>query len=374
MRLVRVCLLCTEMFGVGHFGGFGRATRMIGRELARRGVAVTAVVPRRSTDWPVEFELDGIRVVQVPPGSPTRTIRRLRDVQADLFHSQEPSTLTYLAQKAQPDRPSVVTFRDPLDRSGWWGELRRSSSKVGVLLYAAYIDNPLVRRAVRRATRHFCAAQFVGAIAQQKFRLQEQPTFLPSPIEVPAEAHKAELPTVCFVGRWHPRKRPELFFELARKMPSVRFIAVGAAQDPDRDRRLRAACADVPNLEFPGVIDQFTSGELQQILSESWVLVNCSHREGLPTAFAEAAAHGCAILACLDPDGFVSRFGRRVEADALQEGLEFLLEQDRWRALGEAGRAHVGAVFAAPESVSRHLDEYHAVLREVQEREELGGA
>lgn len=350
------------MFGVGHYGGFGRATRMIGRELASRGVEVTAVVPRRSHDWSDDFRLDGMRVRQVTAGRPLNTLRLLRRIGADLFHSQEPSMLTALAQIAVPSAPSLVTFRDPLDAAGWRAEIRNSASKVGVLLYAMYLDNPMVGRAVRRATRRYCAARFVGSLALRKFRLAEEPPLLPTPVEVPDDIAKADRPTVCFVGRWHPRKRPELFFELARHVPEVRFIAVGAANDPTRDRELRRLYGGLPNLELTGFIDQFTSDALREVLARSWVLVNCSAREGLPTAFVEAAAHGCAVLACLDPDGFVTRFGHQAPPSSLEAGLRSLLNDGRWRELGQAGRRHVSEIYSVPSAVARHLEQYRDVL------------
>jgi len=34
---MRVCLISVEIFAWGKYGGFGRATRLIGRELAKRG-------------------------------------------------------------------------------------------------------------------------------------------------------------------------------------------------------------------------------------------------------------------------------------------------------------------------------------------------
>ncbi len=63
---MRVCLISVEIFAWGKYGGFGRATRLIGRELARRGVEVTAVIPRRQDQKPVEY-LDGIRVLGFKP-------------------------------------------------------------------------------------------------------------------------------------------------------------------------------------------------------------------------------------------------------------------------------------------------------------------
>lgn len=68
---MRICLISVEIFAWGKYGGFGRATRLIGRELVKRGVEVYAVVPRRNEQRPVE-DLDGIRVLGFEP----RDLRR----------------------------------------------------------------------------------------------------------------------------------------------------------------------------------------------------------------------------------------------------------------------------------------------------------
>ena len=66
---MKVCLICVEIFGWGKYGGFGSSTRLLGRELQRRGVTVTAVVPRRGNQKPVE-ELDGFQVLSFPMHTP----------------------------------------------------------------------------------------------------------------------------------------------------------------------------------------------------------------------------------------------------------------------------------------------------------------
>ena len=45
--MMKICLICVEIFAWGKFGGFGRATRIIGRELVKKGFEVTAIVPLR---------------------------------------------------------------------------------------------------------------------------------------------------------------------------------------------------------------------------------------------------------------------------------------------------------------------------------------
>ena len=109
---MKICFLCVEIFAWGKFGGFGRSTRVIGRELVKRGLEVTAIVPQRAGQKPVEM-LDGIRVLGFPAHRPFTMTRLIREADADIYHSQHPSFATWLARRTMPDRRHVVTFRDP---------------------------------------------------------------------------------------------------------------------------------------------------------------------------------------------------------------------------------------------------------------------
>jgi glycosyltransferase involved in cell wall biosynthesis len=359
---MRVCLVSMEIFAWGKHGGYGRATRIIGRELVRRGIEVIAVVPRRGDQQPVEL-LDGIRVLGFEAGRPWQAAGLLRKCDADIYHSQEPSFATYLAWKSVPHRKHVVTLRDTHETRDWLMELRYPSlSRLQVLGNKVYEDNPLVQRAVRGADRVCCAADFLRVKAARKYRLNRIPGFLPTPVSVPAAVRKADRPTVCYLARWDRRKRPELFLELAERFPGVRFIAFGRSRDPGLERRLRTRYSHLPNLEMPGHIDQFASGQVARVLSESWILVNTSIREGLPNAFLEAAAHGCAILSRVDPDGFATRFGIRVPDDDFAAGLDHLLEGGRWRECGDRARQHVTATFELQRSIDQHVAIYHDLM------------
>ncbi len=351
-----------EIFAWGKHGGYGRATRIIGRELVRRGLEVSAVVPLRGNQGPVE-QLDGIQVLGFPPRAPWQAARLIQHTNADIYHSQEPSFITYLAQRAMPGRKHLVTLRDTHEWSDWMAELQHPSLNRGqVLINKLFEDNPLVQRAVRRAHRVYCAAEFLRAKAQRKYRLTSTPEFLPTPVSVPAQVQKAERPTVCYLARWDRRKRPELFLALARQFPEIRFIAFGTSRDAEYERDLRTRYGGLPNLEMPGHVDQFASGAVASALSESWILVNTAVREGLPNAFLEGAAHGCAILSAVDPDGFASRFGVKVEADDFSGGLETLLQRDRWRVRGERAREHVRSTFELGTAMDRHLAIYNELL------------
>jgi glycosyltransferase involved in cell wall biosynthesis len=355
---MRVCLISMEVFAWGKHGGYGRATRVIGRELVGRGVEVFVVVPRRGNQQRVET-LDGMTVLGFESRAPWRATDLLRECDADVYHSQEPSFTTYLAQKAMPHRKHVVTLRDTHEPKDWWTELMYPSlGRWQVIGNKLYEDNLLVQISVRRAHRVYCAAEFLRVKARRKYRLTATPEFLPTPIAVPAQVAKADRPTVCYLARWDRRKRPELFLQLAAKFPEIRFIAFGKARDADEEARLTFEYGQLPNLVIRGYVDQFASAEVERALSESWILVNTSIREGLPNAFLEAGAHGCAILSAVDPDGFASRFGVRVTSDDFPGGLTTLLRDNRWSDCGQRARQYVTATFELHRSMDQHLAIY----------------
>jgi len=91
----RICLISVEIFAWGKYGGYGKSTRIIGRELVRRGYEVSAVVPRRQDQQPEEW-LDGIKVYGLTPMEMLTSSAIYKKINADIFHSCEPSIGTWL--------------------------------------------------------------------------------------------------------------------------------------------------------------------------------------------------------------------------------------------------------------------------------------
>ena len=355
---MKICLISVEIFAWGKYGGFGRSTRMIGRELIKRGIEVTAVVPRRSGQKAVET-LDGMRIFGFEARHPLSARRALQEADADIYHSQEPSFTTYLAQRVMPHRKHMVTFRDTRNLRDWWSFLSHPTfSGFQVFLNYLFEDNFLVAQSVRQADRCFAAAVFLKTKAQKKYHLLQTPEFLPSPVHLQPQIVKSKTPLVCFVGRLDRIKRPWIFFELARKFPSVEFVAVGAGHNTALEKRLYSNYGMLPNLKLHGFVDQFQSNDLFEILAKSWVLVNMSPHESLPTSFIEAAGHECAILSEMNPDGFASEFGYHVTDGDYGKGLQHLLEGDKWRQHGKLGAKYVQDNFSMELSMNRHIQIY----------------
>ena len=355
---MKVCLIAVEIFAWGKFGGFGRSTRLLGRELSRRGLEVTAVVPRRGDQESLET-LDGMTIHGYPMRWPFAMSGIFERIDADVYHSQHPSIGTVLARRARPRATHIVTFRDPKEWSDWWVEFSNpSASRARVVLSWLSEDSPLTRSAVRRLDHHFVAAECLNPRIQRIYGFEESLRALPTPIRVPDEVAKSPRPLVTFVGRLDRRKRPERFLRLASRFPDVSFVIVGAGQDREFERALRRDFAHLSNVDFYGFVDQFLSDELSDLLGRTWILVNTSVREGLPTSILEALAHRCAILSYVNPDRIAERFGYHAAGEDFSKGLAWLLEEDRWRDLGEDGHRYVRDSFDLDRSVDRHVEIY----------------
>jgi glycosyltransferase involved in cell wall biosynthesis len=337
--------------------------RKLAEHLARAGHQATVIVPRRQNQLAVE-EIQGVRVLSFSPADPVAAHRLIRECQAPIFHSQDPTVLSFLAQRIHPRRVHLITCRDPRDRHDWWIEFMHATGKRRMLTPLNYLteSGPLVRHAVRHADGVYVPAQFLRDKVRRMYRLRDRADFLPNLIDVPEVLlPKGATPTFTFLARWDRRKRPELFLDLARRFPQYRFVAAGqgsASAESSYDAELRSRYRNIPNLEMPGFINRFTEPErMHQLLAETWVLVSPAVREGLPLSFLEAAAYGCAILSGVDPDGFASRFGRRVIGEDFAGALAALIE-DAPLARGEAARAYVRQWYETSRALDIHLNEY----------------
>jgi len=367
---MRVCLIATELAGYSRsYGGFGVVTRDIAKGLADRGLEVYVVVCRQPGQKPIEVDKDGFTVISCPLPLYTGIgrVKRFKSIfeliDADIYHSEEPSVGTSLAIEAVPHKKHIITFQDPRtieDRKIDWGTYsKRQMIKFRMSYYFS------VRKHAKKADALFCQAKYVIPKAIKIYGLKRIPGVLPNPVKIPAERIiKDPNPTVCFLGRWDVRKNPELFFELAKGFPNVKFIAAGACRtDPKRDKMLREKYKNVPNLTMPGWID---SNAKAKILGKSWILINTSYRECLPISYIEAASYKCAIISYENPDDFPEKFGywaKKVDIEEYSKGLRFLLENDRWKYLGLKAYEYVKSTFEYNKVIDKHVSIYEEVMK-----------
>ena len=367
---VPVCILTSQYFGWGIYGGFGSMSRKLAEALVADGWEVEVIVPRRSGQQPEEI-INNVRVRSFAISRPDEAYRLLRSSPARIFHSQDPTVLTDAARIVHPRRVHLVTCRDPRDRMDWWTEFLHATPRRRLITPLNYIteSGPLIAHAVRRADAVYVPAQFLRTKVQHMFGLMEPAGFLPNLIDVPeTPPSKAPTPVITFIARWDRRKRPEKFLDLAERFPEYKFVAVGkgsASAEAGYDQRLRSRYQGIRNLDLPGFINRFTEPErMSALLASTWVFVNTAAREGLPLTFLEAAAYGCAILSAVDPDGFAEKFGVHVTDDDFAGGLQRLLSA-RPLERGALAHAYVRSTYENVAALRAHIEEYdrHAHIK-----------
>jgi glycosyltransferase involved in cell wall biosynthesis len=166
------------------------------------------------------------------------------------------------------------------------------------------------------------------------------------PLEGKDASQTADL--VLWVGMLHENKRPELFVELARRLPQRRFVLIGGPRPGAQAyyERIRAQAAAVPNLEMTGFLPL---PEVEPWFDRARVLVNTSTYEGMPNTFLQAWARGVPTVATVDVGAPVHRVAPRIE-DLVREVENAFADAS----LGARCREHFARNHSAPEVVARY--------------------
>jgi len=266
-------------------GGAEVFTEEVARALVARGHEVTlfaAAVEGR----PVREVVSGVQIVR--RGGRTgvyRAARRFWSEQAPRSHDvviDEINTRPFLTPRWLRGTP-VVALIHQLAREIWSYETPFPLSVVG-----RYVLEPLWLRAYRDVPAMTVSQSSADSLA--RYHHWRDVAVVPeghAPHPVPS-VPKETTPTVAFLGRLVPMKRPEhsiaAFQVLARDVPSARLWMIG-----DGPLRARLQASAPENVTFLGRLQR---DELLDRLARAHVLVATSVREGWGLNVSEAAMCG----------------------------------------------------------------------------------
>jgi glycosyltransferase involved in cell wall biosynthesis len=192
-------------------------------------------------------------------------------------------------------------------------------------------------------------------------------------VELPESPVDAGSPgAVLWLSTYKDFKRPEWVVELARRLPSLRFIMAGVIPPPPLTaevfERTREAARSLPNLEVRGHLDHRRLGPF---FSSGALFLHTSPMEGSPNTMLEAWAHGLPTVSAVDLDGIVSREGLGEVVGDLP-GIEACLgrwmsDPARRREAGARARAHVGRRHSPAGIVEQVAGVIEGVIRVVRE-------
>lgn len=289
----------------GHVGGAERQIHMLAVGLAARGWKVGVV--SNPTPEPFPAEVEGVRLLLHRPfGGRRRVSRRalylsemarmLTSLDARVVVQRSAgSTTGYVALAARLRRRRFVySSANVIDFS--FEELEPSRRTVGLFHLGIRLATEIVVQTPEQV--QLCRARFSREAILIKSLAERQPL------------REAEPEAFLWIGRLAHYKRPEVFVELADALPEAQFrmvtVATGAAERQSLDR-LRAAAAELGNLELLGALPHERVGEL---IARSVAVVNTAEYEGMPNIFLEGWARGVPALAFAhDPDGVIEREG-----------------------------------------------------------------
>ena len=361
IKRIKLGIVANEFFGreVGGAGGFGWAARQVANLFNQHPEhGVDAVFLNRTLqrdEDAVESLVHDTRMI-ARDATWLSDLRRLRAERFDLLLMVDyrPSYRFFAA--ALPRTPIVVWVRDPrtpedmrkintLRIPGAEAEMPQGIAEVNCKSLATIVRaSRLVGRRVLFAT----PAPGLSAKISETYGVQPSEVFfLPNIIDLKAaQVSKSPRPSVVFLARLDPIKRPWLFVKLADQFPDVDFILMGESY-------FRGDGAWQP-VELPAnlrMLGHAGEQEKSNVLASSWALVNTAIHEGLAVSFLEALACEMPIISCQNPEDVVSRFGiyvGRWDGTGLEglpffsEALEKLLLDTELRAkLGKEGRAWV---------------------------------
>ncbi len=112
--------------------------------------------------------------------------------------------------------------------------------------------------------------------------------------------------TVLWVGRAHPLKQPELFLNLAERVPGERCVMV-MMRDAAHETLLKRVRERVNQSRNVELYEDVPLQRVEAFFDEAALLVNTSTYEGFPNTFVQAAMRSIPILSwTVDPDGVLS--------------------------------------------------------------------
>lgn len=174
---------------------------------------------------------------------------------------------------------------------------------------------------------------------------------------------------VVWIAVIRPAKRPDLLVEIARRLPSIRFVVCGSPSlshwDAGTIERIMTQLKALPNIDYRGHV---SPEQALKSIGEASLLLSTSDGEGFPSVFLEAWAAGTPIVSLqIDPDHKIRDYDLGKVADTVEGTVtaidSFMASPERIREMGTKARRHVeelhspmAAVRAFEAAVTQPLD------------------
>jgi len=193
-----------------------------------------------------------------------------------------------------------------------------------------------------------------------------EPLLIPSCYVLPEQAKPGAGDRILWCATVHRQKQPDLFLELARRLPHRRFVMVGGPSGDDANNafyeRVRAEAQSLPNVEFQGFLPL---AQVEPWFDRAHVFLNTSAYEGMPNTFMQAWSRGIPTVASVDVGARANgeliypKFQQLEEAAAEIERL--FDDPSYWEKRSQSVREYFESTHSSAEVLAR----YSALLQEL---------
>lgn len=182
-------------------------------------------------------------------------------------------------------------------------------------------------------------------------------------------SEKEEPPIVAWAARIEKPKQPELFLELARAMPDVRFRMIGGpASLPEQQQHFKdieESAARVSNIELTGFVPYH---QVNQYFDSASIFINTSSVEGFPNTFLQAWSRQVPVVSLnIDPDEIICRYSLGFHSKTFKQmvrDVRLLIDDEPLRRrMGENGRRYVEREHDVKKIAKQYMDLFERLLR-----------
>jgi glycosyltransferase involved in cell wall biosynthesis len=201
---------------------------------------------------------------------------------------------------------------------------------------------PLYAWGLERTDRIF--AQHQGQLVRLSRRLRAKTCVLPKVCVLsdvigetsPVKPHVEREPYVAWVAMLRQHKRPDVLVEIARKMPTTRFVVCGGITTTmtpvGYSERMVDEMRRLGNVDYLG---QVAPEKAQEIIANAAIFLSTSDVEGFPNTFVQAWSSGTPVVSLkVDPDEIIQGLGLGNVSGNLEQAtadLTFLLNSPQQR-------------------------------------------
>jgi len=337
------------------YGGAEVQTAFIAGALASVGYDITLVVANLTDKMYVPYpainafnEKSGVPGLRYVHPRITGLWRALKQANADLYFQRNAGMVTGV----------VGMFCERYGKKFIYGAASNTDFGADAVGVEDARDRHLYRRGLGLADGF--VVQNKTQLAACKSTMDRPVAMIPNGVSGVSPAAGSAENRVLWVGGLRPVKRPEMFVELAQRLPDTDFTLVGGGPGANLDfaAEITARALQLPNMKVAGWLPQ--SDVIREVRGAS-LLVNTSSIEGFPNVYLEAWNHGLPVVAFVDVDNLIAerRLGAICEdLDGMESAVRTLVgDADTRREMGARAQALVEERYS-PAALAPRYDEF----------------